>query len=163
MMVAHGRPGSRSRTLAPACSRTTIHAPLTAKELAARRTAGIITSCGGQANRERWVSEAREYLASHPGATVFDLALECHLGDKQAKNFMREIMGDQPKFKPWRLPKGCQIPANEEFRASEIGLPNQMAKRLADDGFIKSTGRERANHGGLRHIWIATDRLRAVL
>lgn len=71
--------------------RRIIHVPLTAKELAARRIGGIITSCGGRANRERWLSEARGYLARHPGATTFDMALECHLGDKQAKKFMREI------------------------------------------------------------------------
>lgn len=71
------------------------------------------------------------------------------------------LTGKQPHFKPWRLPSGCQIPLNEPFRASEIGLPAQTAKSLADDGFIEEVGRERTKETrSHRKIWRATGKLR---
>ena len=71
------------------------------------------------------------------------------------------LTGKQPHFKPWRLPPGCQIPLNGPFRASEIGLPAQSARSLADEGFIEAIGMERTKKTrSKRTIWQATGKLR---
>jgi hypothetical protein len=36
------------------------------------------------------VAEVRKYMKSHKGASVFDVALECHMTDQQAARLMKE-------------------------------------------------------------------------
>ena len=51
---------------------------------------GGITTCGTtMAQHRRDVEECRAYLAAHPGATVYDVALELHYSTEAARRIMR--------------------------------------------------------------------------
>jgi hypothetical protein len=58
---------------------------------------GRIT-CGTSIRQERADrDEVRGYLASHPGACVRDVAMECHLGNNHAERLVGEVMKDEPE------------------------------------------------------------------
>ena len=54
---------------------------------------GGITTCGTtMAQHRRDVEECRAYLASHPGATAYDVALELHYTDAAARRIIRAAL-----------------------------------------------------------------------
>ena len=43
------------------------------------------------ADQRRWEAEVAAYIKQHPGASTFDIALECHMGDKPARRFANAV------------------------------------------------------------------------
>ena len=41
-------------------------------------------------NVQKDLDEVRAYMASHPGCTIFDVALECHMSDNHASRLIRD-------------------------------------------------------------------------
>lgn len=58
------------------------------------RLGGIATHGTTLAQHRRDVEECQAYLAAHPGATVYDVALELHYSDAAARRIMRAATGD---------------------------------------------------------------------
>ena len=44
-------------------------------------------------DQRRDLAEVAAYLAAHPGATTFDVALCCHMGDSHARRLIRQAKG----------------------------------------------------------------------
>ena len=42
-------------------------------------------------DQRRWKAEVAAYLNQHPTASAFDIALECHMGDKPAQRFANAV------------------------------------------------------------------------
>ena len=53
------------------------------------RLGGIARNGTTMAQHRRDVEECRAYLAAHPGATAYDVALELHYSDAAARRIMR--------------------------------------------------------------------------
>lgn len=58
------------------------------------RLGGIATHGTTLAQHRQDIEECRSYLAAHPGATVYDVALELHYSDAAARRIMRAATGD---------------------------------------------------------------------
>ena len=43
------------------------------------------------ADDRRWRSEVATYLKQHPTASTFDIAMECHLSNKQARRYAHAV------------------------------------------------------------------------
>jgi len=52
------------------------------------RLGGIVTHGTTIARYRQDIEECRSYLAAHPGATTFDVALELHYSDAAARRIM---------------------------------------------------------------------------
>jgi hypothetical protein len=50
---------------------------------------GLVTACETPTDYQRYLAEVRAYLAAHPKARVFDVAMECHMAREQARTLMR--------------------------------------------------------------------------
>lgn len=59
------------------------------------RLGGIVTHGTSLAQHRQDIDECRSYLAAHPGATTFDVALELHYSDAAARRIMREASQPQ--------------------------------------------------------------------
>ena len=55
---------------------------------------GIASHGTTMAQHRQDIEECRSYLAAHPGATVYDVALELHYSDAAARRIMRAATGD---------------------------------------------------------------------
>lgn len=59
------------------------------------KLAGVISHGGSSgirlADQRRWKAEVAAYLKQHPAASTFDIALECHMGDKPARRFANAV------------------------------------------------------------------------
>ena len=53
------------------------------------RLGGIVSHGTTMAQHCRDIEECRAYLASHPGATVYDVALELHYSTETARRIIR--------------------------------------------------------------------------
>ena len=59
------------------------------------RLGGIATHGTTLAQHRQDIEECRSYLAAHPGATVYDVALELHYSDAAARRIMRAASQSQ--------------------------------------------------------------------
>jgi len=59
------------------------------------RLGGIATRGTTLAQHRQDIEECRSYLAAHPGATVYDVALELHYSDAAARRIMRAASRSQ--------------------------------------------------------------------
>lgn len=59
------------------------------------RLGGIATHGTSLAQHRQDIDECRSYLAAHPGATTFDVALELHYSDAAARRIMLTSTGDR--------------------------------------------------------------------
>ena len=48
------------------------------------------------ADQRRWEAEVAAYIKQHPGASTFDIALECHMGDKPPRRFANAVRKPGP-------------------------------------------------------------------
>lgn len=59
------------------------------------RLGGIASHGTTMAQRRQDIEECRSYLAAHPGATVYDVALELHYSTEAARRIMRAASQSQ--------------------------------------------------------------------
>lgn len=59
------------------------------------RLGGIASHGTTMAQHRRDVEECQAYLAAHPGATAYDVALELHYSDAAARRIMRAAYQNQ--------------------------------------------------------------------
>lgn len=54
------------------------------------RMGGLVRACTTPAQRDADREEVRAYMQAHPGARIFDVALELHFSDEAARRLMKE-------------------------------------------------------------------------
>jgi hypothetical protein len=70
-----------------------IHASAWPREKAAPKSVkgGLATAHTSPSQNQADLEEVRAYLRCYQDATVYDVALVCHMGDKTAKRLMKEV------------------------------------------------------------------------
>ena len=118
---------------------------------------GLATADETPGDYRRYLAEVTAFMESNPLASIRTVALCCNMSNRMAESLMQKVTYNY-------LAIIKKLPTDRKFYSKEFGLSGPQMRKLSGEGFVTLVDREKDKYGHKRvGVWMATDKLRAVI